>query len=94
MGFWGAVGFQAVNPEALLMAVTAASGFLAPAAGLGGAVGMAALFVCVGGPCVAVWALAGDSLRTWLRAPGREQLFSRAMAAVVASTAVAMIFEA
>jgi len=93
MGFWGAVGFQAVNPKALLMAVTAASGFLVPAAGPGAAAGMAALFVLVGGPCVAAWALLGDRLRAFLAPPARAQGVSRAMALVVAATAATMIVE-
>jgi threonine/homoserine/homoserine lactone efflux protein len=94
MGFWGAAGFQAVNPKALLMALTAASGFLVPAAGLGGTAAMAALFVLVGGPCVAAWALLGDRLRAFLVTPARARLFSRSMACVVAATAATMVLEA
>lgn len=91
MGFWGAVAFQAVNPKALLMALTAAGGFHLPA---GGPLAMASLFVLVGGPCIALWALAGDRLRRWLAAPDRARLFSRGMALLVAGTAAAMILEA
>ncbi|MDB5099221.1 MAG: hypothetical protein JWM80_3642 [Cyanobacteria bacterium RYN_339] len=90
MGFWGAVAFQTVNPKALLMALTAAGGFSLP---WGGPAGMAALFVLVGGPCIAVWALAGDRLRRWLDTPARARLFSRAMAVLVACTAIAMVIE-
>lgn len=93
MGFWGAVAFQALNPKALLMAMTAAGGFLIPAAGLLDSVTMALLFVMVGGPSVAVWALVGDRLRTWLATPRRARAFSRTMALVVAATAVAMVIE-
>jgi threonine/homoserine/homoserine lactone efflux protein len=91
LGFWGAVAFQAVNPKALLMALTAAGGFGLPG---GGPVAMAGLFVLVGGPCVALWALVGDRLRRWLEAPARARLFSRGMALLVAGTAVAMVLEA
>ncbi len=93
MGFWGAVAFQAVNPKALLMALTAAGGFMVPAAGVADAASMAALFVAVGAPCIAAWALMGDRLRGWLGTPARARAFSRVMALVVVATAVAMVVE-
>ena len=93
MGFWGALTFQAVNPKALLMALTAAGGFLLPTAGWQGSVGMALAFVCVGGPCILLWALAGDRLRSVLQDPRRARMFARTMAAVVALTAIALVVE-
>lgn len=92
MGFWGAVAFQAVNPKALLMCLTAASGFMIPAAGAAGAVGAAGLFVMVGAPCIAAWALMGDRLRGWLRTPARAQAFSRAMAIILVGTAAGLVY--
>jgi len=91
IGFWSAVTFQVLNPKALLMAFTAAGGFLLPGVGLRGAAVMAALFVTVGGPCIALWALAGDRLQLWLREPGRALLFTRTMALLVIATALGML---
>ncbi len=93
MGFWGAIAFQAVNPKAMLMAMTAAAGFLIPAAGVLDALLMAGLFIVVCGPCVAVWALVGARLGTWLRTPRRARAFSRSMALIMAATAIALVFE-
>lgn len=93
MGFWGAVVFQALNPKGLLMALTAAGGFLIPAAGLAEMVTMAAMYAGIAVPCVAVWALLGDRMRQWLSTPARAQAFSRTMALVVFATAVAMAIE-
>jgi threonine/homoserine/homoserine lactone efflux protein len=91
LGFWSAVTFQVLNPKALLMAFTAAGGFLSPGVGLGGSAVMAAFFVLIGGPCVTVWALAGDRLQSWLQAPGRARLFTRTMAVLVMATALSML---
>lgn len=93
LGYWGAVAFQAVNPKALLMAMTAAAGFLPPAAGALDALLMALLFIVVCGPCLAFWALVGDRLRVWLQTPSQARLFARSMALIVAATAVALVFE-
>ena len=93
VGFWGAVAFQAVNPKGLLMALTAAGGFLLPATGPLDALAMALMFMAVSAPCIAAWALLGDRLRGWLAAPHRARAFSRAMACLVAVTAVAMVLE-
>jgi threonine/homoserine/homoserine lactone efflux protein len=93
VGFWGAIAFQAVNPKALLMALTAAGGFLIPSTGVTGALTMASIFVAVGLPCVALWAFVGDRLRGWLSTPRRAQAFTRGMAMVVAASAVAMALE-
>lgn len=93
MGFLGAVAFQAVNPKGLLMAMTAAAGFLIPAAGVRDALLMAVLFIGVCGPCVALWALVGARLGVWLRTPRRARAFSRSMALLMAATAIALVFE-
>jgi len=93
VGFWGAAVLQAVNPKALMMAVTAEGTFLAPTAGLTGAVTLAGLFVAIGAPCVGLWAVAGDRLQSWLSKPGRMVLFSRTMAALLAATAVGILVE-
>lgn len=91
LGFWGAVAFQAINPKALLMATTIAGTFLAPGAGPSGAATLAAIFVIVGLPCIALWALAGDRLQNWLAEPGRARAFSRVMATLLALTALAIL---
>jgi len=93
VGFLGAAALQVVNPKVLLMALTTAGTFLAPRSGFIGAAVLAAAFATIGLPCVALWALAGDRLRTFLGHPLRAKLFSRTMAVLVACTAVAVLAE-
>jgi threonine/homoserine/homoserine lactone efflux protein len=93
MSFLGAALFQWVNPKAWMFAVNLGLLFLprqpAPAA-------IAVLVLAgmvLGGPCVAVWAVTGDRLRRWLSRPGPLWLFNGAMAALLAVTALWLLWE-
>ena len=92
MHFVEGLAFQLINPKAWMMAVTVASAFYG---------GMApshfdlatAMLICVaiGGPCMLVWTMWGASIDRVLRQPRARQIFSYAMALVVAGTAVWML---
>lgn len=75
LGFWGAAGFQWINPKAWMIALGAASQFTRPDLPLTGqliTIGVVFLLVCV--PCTLPWVLfgvgAGRLLQSgrWLRA--------------------------
>lgn len=93
LGFWGALALQAINPKAVLMALTAVGGFMVPSTGPWGAMAIAGLFCLVCVPCCSAWALAGDRLKFWLSSRTRAVAFSRAMALVMALTAATMAFQ-
>jgi len=92
MRFVEGLVFQLINPKAWMMAVTVASAFYG---------GMApshfdlatAIVICIaiGGPSMLVWTLWGASIDRVLHQPRARQLFSYAMALVVAGTAVWML---
>jgi threonine/homoserine/homoserine lactone efflux protein len=83
LGFWAGLGFQAVNPKAWLMAITAIALSLPQGAGPGTLALMAAIFVMVGFPANVAWAGAGQVLRTLVRDAARMRLFNMAMAALL-----------
>ncbi|TIC86011.1 LysE family translocator [Crenobacter intestini] len=92
LGFVGAVLFQWVNPKAWLMTVNAALVF-APGDGAG-TLAMALLAAAVNLPCIAVWALFGDRLRTALQDARRLRRFNAAMALLLALTALWLLADA
>ncbi|NDV11248.1 LysE family translocator [Crenobacter caeni] len=92
LGFVGAVLFQWVNPKAWLMTVNAALVF-APGDGAG-TLAMALLAAAVNLPCIAVWALFGDRLRTALQDARWLRLFNAAMALLLALTALWLLADA
>lgn len=91
VGFWGAIALQAVNPKAMVMALTAGNTFLVPGQGWVGALTLALLYELVGAPCMALWVFGGDRLRGWLQAPQNQRLFMRGMAVMLGGTALAML---
>lgn len=84
--FWQAVGFQYLNPKALMMAVTAAA--MTPQAihWLGAATQMIAAFMLVSIPCTWLWVLAGAALRRTLSSPSRQRAFNIVMAGLLVAT--------
>jgi len=90
--FWQAVGFQYLNPKALMMAVTAAamtpqlSGPQVLTDGAGTAAMMIAAFMIVAIPCTWTWVLAGAALRQTLSSPRRKRVFNIVMALLLVAT--------
>jgi threonine/homoserine/homoserine lactone efflux protein len=93
LGFLGAALFQWVNPKAWMFALNLGVLFLPKDAGLGAILWMAFLSMVVGAPCMAVWAVAGDQLRRWLNRPWVLLAFNATMAALLALTAVWLLWD-
>jgi threonine/homoserine/homoserine lactone efflux protein len=84
--------FQLINPKAWMMAVTVASAFYGGMAPTHFDLATATLIsTCIGGPCMLVWTVWGASIDRVLRQPRARQLFSYAMALLVALTAAWML---
>lgn len=78
MGFGAAALFQAVNPKAWAMALTAVTAY-----GELGVAAMTAIFVLVNLPCCGSWALLGEQMRRWLHRPRALQAFNWGAAALM-----------
>lgn len=92
MHFIEGVLFQAVNPKAWMMAVTATNAFYGGAVPSHFDLAVTVLIcVCIGGPCMLIWTIWGASIDRLLRQPRARQLFSYAMALLVAFTAFWML---
>jgi threonine/homoserine/homoserine lactone efflux protein len=90
--FLEAAIFQFLNPKAWVMTLTAATLFLPHELGLFAAGAyMLAIMVVMNMPCIAVWALFGSSLRTFLERPASRMGFNAAMAVALATTGVIMV---
>jgi threonine/homoserine/homoserine lactone efflux protein len=84
--------FQLINPKAWMMAVTVASAFYGGNAPTGFDLATAALIsICIGGPCMLIWTMWGATIDRVLHRPRARQLFSYAMALLVALTAAWML---
>lgn len=84
--------FQLINPKAWMMAVTVASAFYGGNAPSRFDLATAALIsIGIGGPCMLVWTMWGASIDRVLHRPRARQLFSYAMALLVALTAAWML---
>jgi threonine/homoserine/homoserine lactone efflux protein len=88
LGFFGAALFQWVNPKAWMMVLNAAILFLPRGGGWGAALSLAMMCALINLPCIALWALAGDTLRSRLREPRILLMFNYTMAVLLAATAV------
>jgi threonine/homoserine/homoserine lactone efflux protein len=85
--FWQGLGFQFLNPKALMMAVTAiALTPLATTPDAGFAVLVTTVFMIISVPCTWVWAMAGAAMRRALSSPGRQRAFNAAMAILLVAT--------
>jgi threonine/homoserine/homoserine lactone efflux protein len=78
MGFTAAALFQAVNPKAWAMALTAVTAY-----GELGIAALTAVFVLVNLPCCGSWALLGEQMRRWLHRPRALQAFNWGAAALM-----------
>jgi threonine/homoserine/homoserine lactone efflux protein len=94
LGFFGAVGFQWVNPKAWLIAVGAAGEYLSPHQPI--VVQLARIFLiflAVGLPCLLVWALLGSGVGRLLHSPVRLRAFNVAMAVLLVLSVLPVLIE-
>jgi threonine/homoserine/homoserine lactone efflux protein len=90
--FTEAALFQALNPKAWIMSLTAATVFMPRELGTVAAdTYMVSTMVLITLPCVAIWALFGTSLRTVLNRPGMRTGFNVVMALALAVTGIIMV---
>lgn len=94
LGFFGAALFQWVNPKAWMMALNTVILFLPEAQGGGAVFSLVLVCVLVNLPCIAVWVVAGDRLRTHLRDPLWLRVFNGTMALLLAATALWVVLDA
>lgn len=80
--FWAGVLFQAINPKAWIMCITAVSLFLAPGSGFAALAAMVLVFVLVGVPANLAWAGLGQALRPMVTSEDRMRMVSIGMAAL------------
>jgi threonine/homoserine/homoserine lactone efflux protein len=78
MGFGAAALFQAINPKAWAMALTAVTAY-----GELGVPALVAVFVLVNLPCCGSWALLGEQMRRWLHRPRALKVFNWGAAALM-----------
>ncbi|BAL22643.1 LysE family translocator [Azoarcus sp. KH32C] len=88
LGFVGAALFQWVNPKAWMMVLNVAILFLPRGGGWQTAAVLAVFCAVINLPCIALWAVAGDRMRTWMQQPRMLRLFNYSMAAMLAATAL------
>lgn len=91
LGFWGAAGFQWVNPKAWVMAVGAFSSYVPAHSGSALVVAVAAWLTAIGIPASSLWALCGSRLRHWLRIPRYRRIFNGVMAGLLVASLVPML---
>jgi threonine/homoserine/homoserine lactone efflux protein len=84
-GFWGAIGYQWVNPKAISMSLTTAGLFVVTGRHLhlASAVTVAAAACLLNIPCVLTWALGGAALAPRLREPRLVRRFNRIAASAL-----------
>jgi threonine/homoserine/homoserine lactone efflux protein len=94
MGFFGAAGFQWVNPKAWMIAVGAATTFLRPDQPLRvQLMRFTVIFLLCGMPCLFVWASLGSGLGRLLGSSRRLRAFNLTMAALLLASIVSVFIE-
>ena len=94
LGFFGAAAFQWINPKAWLIAVAAAGEYLSLHQSLVlQLIRIFLVFLAVGMPCLAVWALLGSSARYLLHSPRRVHAFNIAMGLLLVASVLPVLFE-
>lgn len=92
LGFWQAMGFQAVNPKAWVKAITVATVFMPSGLALWPAAALVtAISIAINLPCVSAWALFGVAIRRLLTDPRRRRVFNAIMAATLLALAIGLI---
>jgi threonine/homoserine/homoserine lactone efflux protein len=94
LGFFGAVGFQWINPKAWLIAAGAAGEYLLPNHPLLMQLArIFAVFLVVGMPCLLVWAALGSGAGRLLHSPARLRTFNIAMALLLVASLIPVLIE-
>jgi threonine/homoserine/homoserine lactone efflux protein len=91
ISFWGAAGFQWVNPKAWVMAVGAFSSYVPAHSSRALVLAAAAWFAIVGIPAISLWAFSGSRLRHWLRIPHYRRIFNGLMAVLLVASLAPML---
>jgi len=92
LGFWGAVGFQWINPKAWLIALAVAGSFVVPGRPLEAQLlRISLVFLGCAMPCLLVWASIGRGAGRLLRAPGQFRAFNLVMAALLVASVVPVL---
>jgi threonine/homoserine/homoserine lactone efflux protein len=91
VGFWGAAGFQWVNPKAWIMAVGAFSSYVPSHSSIALVLGTASWFAVVNLPTISLWALFGSRLRHALRIPRYRRVFNGVMAVLLVASLLPML---
>lgn len=86
LGFFGAVGFQWINPKAWALTTGAVAAYAPPGDAMMTIALMALSLALIGFPCVSLWAAFGHRLRLWLMDEQRNRWFNRAMAIALAAS--------
>lgn len=86
-----AAAFQAVNPKAWVLAVTAMALYTSPASPFWSVMVISAAFTVVNLPSVSAWAAFGVALRSLLADPVRLKFFNIAMGLLLAATLFPML---
>lgn len=90
---WEAAAFQFANPKAWVMAITTSVVFVPASADLRVALPLVfVVLVVVNFPCLCAWTAIGEAMRGWLADRRRRLAFNGVMAALLAATAVAMVW--
>ncbi len=90
MSFLAAVAFQAVNPKAWAMALTAVTVYLPPQNYLANLMIATAVFAGINAPCVACWLSFGIGMRRFLENPKALQAFNIVMALLLIASLIPM----
>lgn len=94
LGFFGAMGFQWINPKAWLITMAAAGEYLSLHEPLAlQLVRIFIVFLAVGLPCLLVWALLGSGARRFLHSPARVRAFNVAMALLLVASVLPVVIE-
>lgn len=83
LDFWAGVTFQAVNPKAWLMGITAISLYLPVGWGAATLALMVSTYIVLGMPANMAWAGAGQMLRAFVSDTRRMRIFNAVMAALL-----------
>ncbi|MGH7041291.1 MAG: LysE family translocator [Acetobacteraceae bacterium] len=87
LGFWGAVGFQWINPKAWMIALAVAGSFLIPGRALDvQLLRISAVFLGCSMPCLLLWALLGSGAGRRLRSPAQFRAFNVVMATLLVAS--------
>jgi len=91
-GFWGAAGFQWVNPKAWMVALAAIPAFAQPGEGaLATGLRVALVFGAVSLPCLLVWVAVGRGAGRLLRTPRAWRRFNLAMGLLLAASVLPLL---